>query len=127
MLSNLVVDYLSRRTDLLSCLACKILLAIPGRWPIVQSSSRILHNTMDLVETMTGITLEEDEILVSYDVKSLFTSIPIEETIDMCEKRLNNDETLSDRTTMDIATIISLLRFAFHLLHSDIIISVFSS
>ena len=79
--------------------------------PLVGTSGRTLKNTNDLVETMEKVTLNEDEMLVSYDVKSLFTSIPVEESIGICERKLNEDETLGDRTSMDVATIIRLLRF----------------
>ena len=55
--------------------------------------------------------LRDDEMLVSYDVKSLFTSIPIEESIQVCEKRLFADNALSERTQLDVPTITQLLRF----------------
>ena len=44
-------------------------------------------------------------------MKSLFTSIPVEESIGIIERKLQDDETLNDRTTMDVSTIIRLLRF----------------
>ena len=50
-------------------------------------------------------------MLVSYDVKSLFTSIPVEESIAICERRLRADASLADRTSLDVSTIITLLRF----------------
>ena len=79
--------------------------------PLVGSSGRNLKNTEDLVESMKEVTLDEDEILVSYDVKNLFTNIPVAESVEICNKRLLADVTLSERTTMDVATIIDLLRF----------------
>ena len=60
---------------------------------------------------MEWIVLQDDEMLVSFDVKSLFTSIPVSEAIDICERRLQMDKTLSKRTSMDVNTIISLIRF----------------
>ena len=48
---------------------------------------------------------------VSYDVKSRFTSIPVEESIQVCEKRFIVDKRLPERTQLDIPTIIQLLRF----------------
>ena len=87
----------------------RLLASILG--PLVKSSERTLRNTAGLVDTMKEVVLDEDEILVSYDVKSLFTSVPVEESIAICERRLMNDETLPSRTTMDVATIILFLRF----------------
>ena len=59
----------------------------------------------------TDHPLMDDEVLVSYDVKSLFTNIPVEEAIIICERRLHADATLPKRTTMSVPIIISLLRF----------------
>ena len=66
-----------------------------------QISGRVLRNTADLVDTMEDVVLHDDEILVSYDVKSLFTSIPVNESVDLCEQRLLDDDSLSDRTSLD--------------------------
>ena len=60
---------------------------------------------------MEWIVLQYDEMLVSFDVKSLFTSIPVSEAIEICERRLQMDKTLSKRTSMDVNTIISPIRF----------------
>lgn len=49
---------------------------------------------------MANIALAVDEILVSYDVKSLFTSVPIDEAIVSCERNLRPDNSLSARTTL---------------------------
>ena len=38
-------------------------------------------NTIALVDKLDDIVLRDDEMLVSYDVKSLSTSIPVEESI----------------------------------------------
>ena len=37
---------------------------------------------------------------------SLFTSIPVNESIDLCEQRLLDDDSLSDRTSLDVPTIV---------------------
>ena len=37
---------------------------------------------------MGDIHLRENEMLVSYDVKSLFTCIPVEESLGICEHKL---------------------------------------
>ena len=80
--------------------------------PLVGFSGRIIKNTADLVASMEHVTLSEDELLVSFDVKSLFTSIPVEESITICEHKLRQDHTLDQRSGgMDVNTIIKLLRF----------------
>ena len=59
---------------------------------------------------MKDVTLKDGEIPVSYDVKSLFTNIPVEETVTTCECLLHADGTLNKRSTMDVSTAIALLR-----------------
>ena len=59
----------------------------------------------------SDVVIRDDEMLVSYNVKSVFTSIPVEESIQVCERRLILDNTLSECTQSDIPPIIELLRF----------------
>ena len=44
-----------------------------------------MKNTEDLIGKMRGVELRDDEVLVSYDVKSLFTNVPVNESIAICE------------------------------------------
>ena len=60
---------------------------------------------------MEGVTLDENERLVSYDVRWLFTNIPVNESISICERKLKQDDELGMRTDMDVDTIVQLLRF----------------
>ena len=79
--------------------------------PLVTTSERILKNTMDMVEVFEDVVVDEDEVLVSFDVKSLFTSIPVEEAIEICKGRLLEDSSLEERTDLSVDTIVNLLRF----------------
>ena len=53
----------------------------------------MLRNTIDLVNKLDDVVLCDDKMLVSYDMKIPFTSIPLEESIQVCEKRLIVDNT----------------------------------
>ncbi|XP_076041906.1 uncharacterized protein LOC143025784 [Oratosquilla oratoria] len=44
--------------------------------PLVESSERMLRNSADFVERLRGVNLGEDDCLVSFDVKAMFTSLP---------------------------------------------------
>ena len=48
---------------------------------------------------------------MSYDVTSLFTSVPIQSALDITQERLANDQDLQKRTSMTIQHIIRLLEF----------------
>ena len=47
--------------------------------------------------------MESDEILVSFDVSSLFTNVPVGETVSIIHKRLREDGTLGDRISLSPA------------------------
>ncbi len=50
--------------------------------------------------------------MVSYDVTTLFTKVPIEENIIIISDCLSNDTTLKDRASLSVDKIIDLLRFS---------------
>ena len=49
---------------------------------------------------MAELRIEEDEVLVSFDLSSLFTNIPVTEAIQVIRNRLQQDGMLADRTTL---------------------------
>ena len=55
--------------------------------------------------------LKDGETIISYDVTSLFTSVPINPALDIIKQRLAEDEDLHKRTSMNTQQIISLLEF----------------
>ena len=47
----------------------------------------VINNTQDFPEILNNVPISEDEEDVSHDVESLFTNIPIKDTIDfICEE-----------------------------------------
>ena len=50
--------------------------------------------------------------MVSYDVSTLFTSIPVDEAIRVIRRRLEKDTSLSKRCEFSINQIIALLEFS---------------
>lgn len=49
---------------------------------------------------VAGLSIEEDGMLVSFDVSSLFTNVPIDEAVRIIRDKLQGDEILVDRTTL---------------------------
>ena len=64
---------------------------------------------------MDEVALFGEEILVRFDVKYLFTSIPVDEAISIGEERLKGDDTLEKRTQMKVGTIVKLLQVCLHI------------
>ena len=75
------------------------------RWWETQSAVR---NSKHFVDFISSQQLDE-EVLVSFDVVSLFTNIPIDLAIQTAQKYLENDDTLEDRTQLEVDNIILLL------------------
>ena len=59
-----------------------------------------VNNSIDFIERIKNIAIEEDEILVSFDVVSLFTSVPVDHAIDIVVNLLDCDDSLSSRTQL---------------------------
>ena len=58
---------------------------------------------------MADLRIEVDEVLVSFDVSSLFTNVPVDEAVQVIRDRLQQDEMLADRTTLSPDKVADLL------------------
>ena len=79
--------------------------------PLVGRSPYHMHSNQDLIEDLRSLKLGKDECLMSFDVKALFTSVPIQPAINVIQKLLEEDQDLKQRTSMSVSHIISLLEF----------------
>ena len=79
--------------------------------PLVGRSPYHVHNNQDLLEDLKSLKLEKDECLMSFDVKALFTSVPIQPAIQIIKKLLEEDQDLKQRTSMSHDLIVCLLEF----------------
>ena len=77
--------------------------------PLVGKSPHHINSTQDFVEQAKHFKLEAGECLSSYDVSALFTSVPIDPALKVIKDLLVKDNTLKERTVMDVEDIILLL------------------
>ena len=70
-----------------------------------------IHNTQDFIQQIKDIKLQKDQCTVSFDVKALFTSVPIKPAINTIKKLLEEDPELPKRTTLSVTNIIRLLEY----------------
>ena len=68
-------------------------------------------NSSEFAQQIRQQTVTSDEIMVSFDVKSLFTTIPVILALTITNERLHQDQHLADRTNMSISNIMKLLEF----------------
>ena len=78
---------------------------------LVGQSPNHLKNTQHFIQQLQGKKLEPGETITSFDVKALFTSVPVQPSIQIVKQRLQQDNTLPQRTSMSIQQITSLLEF----------------
>ena len=69
-----------------------------------------VKNSAHFAEKIKDLRVEEDEVLVSYDVTALYPSVPQDEAIDIIYQKLSQDKDLKDKTTMTAENIITLLK-----------------
>ena len=79
--------------------------------PLVGKSPHHINSTQDFVEQAKHFKLESGECLSSYDVSALFTSVPIDPALNIIKDLLVKDNTLKERTVMEVEDIILLLEF----------------
>ena len=82
--------------------------------PLVGKSPHHIQSTGDFVSKAKGLTLQMGECLSSYDVTSLFTSVPIDPALNIIKDLLEKDEKLNDRTVLSVQNIMELLGFCLH-------------
>ena len=79
--------------------------------PLVGRSIYHVQNTQDFIQQIKDIKLPEDQCMMSFDVKALFTSVPIKPAINIIKKLLEEDPELQKRTSLSVKNITSLLEF----------------
>ncbi len=62
----------------------------------------------ELVEVLSSTALEEDDVMVSFDVTALFTSVQVDRRLEVTRNLLLQDDTLSSRTSLSVEHVIKL-------------------
>jgi hypothetical protein len=78
--------------------------------PLVGKSPSYVKDSKHLVEMLSQVTVQPDDIMASFDVESLFTNVPIEETLEILKDKLEKDTDLSTRTPLSKEAILELTR-----------------
>ena len=79
--------------------------------PLQNHNGFSVINSTQFKNEISDITIDEDEIMVSFDVVALFTAIPVDKACAHIRTKLEHDTSLAERTQLDIGDIIRLLSF----------------
>ena len=79
--------------------------------PLVGQSPHHLKNAQHFIQQLQGKRLEPGEVITSFDVKALFTSVTVTPSIQIVKQKLQQDPSLPQRTSMSTQKITTLLEF----------------
>ena len=79
--------------------------------PMIGKTTSHVRNSIQFASFISEQTLAGSQVLVSFDVVSLFTNVPVDLACQVAGARLELDESLMDRTSLSAAQILTLLRF----------------
>ena len=70
-------------------------------------------NSVVFAQHVRDQPITEDEIMVSFDVVALYTSIPVDLALQIVRDKLQQDVTLTECTDISVTNIMRLLEFVF--------------
>nr|XP_054761192.1 uncharacterized protein LOC129267568 [Lytechinus pictus] len=79
--------------------------------PLTGDSPHTVRNSTDFADFVATQSIEDDDAMISFDVESLFTNVPIEGACRVARERLTADNQLASRTSLTPEEISSLLEF----------------
>ena len=77
----------------------------------IEKEGRHSENSKVFSEYVRTLTVEEDEVLVSFDVTSLYTNVPIKDTLLIIKGLLENDADLQAKTKIPSKDILNITEF----------------
>ncbi|XP_050299707.1 uncharacterized protein LOC126738416 [Anthonomus grandis grandis] len=77
--------------------------------PIQGNAASFVRNSAHFVDLLGGIEVETNDRLVSFDVESLYTNVPIGESLNIIRDKLSKDAAFSTRTTLPLDGVMELL------------------
>ena len=70
--------------------------------PLTGKSEYTVTNSAHFVSTVSNEMILDNEVMVSFDVESLFTNVPIDAAVQAALQKLENDPSLADRTVSSV-------------------------
>jgi len=79
--------------------------------PIIGKTEQFVKNSTQLADDLASLHLEDDEVLISHDVVTLFINIPVADSLKVIRERLERDKSWSHKTLLDVDDVMELLEF----------------
>jgi hypothetical protein len=78
-------------------------------YPLVGKIETWVKNSDYFLQLLKSVCVRESDILVSFDVVSLSTSVLVDEVLDIIRNELREDDTLAERSVLGVDTTMQLL------------------
>ena len=82
---------------------------LPILKPLQGCNPSFVKNSQHFVEKINNEDLQPGDRFVSFDVESLYTNVPVREALEVIRKKLEEDQTLQERSQLPINAIMDLL------------------
>ncbi|XP_077512949.1 uncharacterized protein LOC144124166 [Amblyomma americanum] len=79
--------------------------------PLVRRTTTYVKDSSLVVKSVKVVTIDDEDVLVSFDVKSMFTSVSLDFAVSSCKCLLENDASLPSCTPFDVVDLCRLLEF----------------
>ena len=76
--------------------------------PLTGKNTYTVKNSGEFVRRLKDVVINPADKLVSFDVTSLFTQVPLDHALKVVEQRLMEDHTLQERTTIPVPHLVQL-------------------
>ena len=77
--------------------------------PLTGHNGYTVKNSTEFVDKVREVRTTPQHHMVSFDVKNLFTQVPIDEALRVTEKRLTSGQSLSERTSIPAPQLVELV------------------
>jgi hypothetical protein len=77
--------------------------------PLAGNTSSFTKNSEHSIKSIKDITLQKEDCLVSFDVVSLFTNVPVGEVLQVVRDRLSTDPSFLERAPLQVEDVMELL------------------
>ena len=74
--------------------------------PLVGNRVYPVKNSKEFIADVAGMKIEPEEVMISFDVEALYTSLPIDRVLKYTQRRLESDDTLGERTSLNVEDIL---------------------
>ncbi|PNF42699.1 hypothetical protein B7P43_G14177 [Cryptotermes secundus] len=77
--------------------------------PFAGKSDSFVKNSAHFIQLLKTVNLHSQDTLVSFDIVSLSTNVPVNEVLHIIENKLHDDVTLAERSVLQVGAIMELL------------------